>query len=437
MATLNTKTSVVDYLKSVGKDSSLSSRISLGKQYGVDYSATKDNYATENQALLKALTTPKAGGATDTTKKDITTVNNTTDAYNFINGTQDKDFSNASKVDDPAVKGGTTDYEDLISTFKETITGGTEKPETPNFLETYQDYRNSYGITDLESSLNTLKEKKQAILDAVDNLNYDEEGKPVALNVITGRQTEEQRQANRELQTIERQIENTANQLNTKYSIVDSLMTYTKLDYDTAIDTYDSQFSQNLQLFNTVKGIVDSQKSDKENEEDTARANLQIIYNGLTSGAIDNTAITSDMKATITKLELQSGLPVGFYESLQNKNPKSDILSTTTRETNGTKYADVILKNADGSLSTKSITLGNVDVGGKGDLSYTELLTQARAKVAPQIQAVRGADGYVAPENYQKARDAWVGSGLSAEDFDKSFKQYANPESYEKLGLSF
>lgn len=437
MATKNDPNSIVDYLKSQGKDSSLSSRIALGKQYGVDYSVTKDKYATENQALLKALKTPVAGGSTDTTKKDVTNVNNTTDAFNFINGSQDKDFSNASSVDDPAVKGGSNDYTDLIATFKDSITGGKEKPETPSYLETYKDYRQSYGITDLETELTDLKSKKQAILDTVDALNYDEEGKPVALNVITGRQTEEQRQANREIQTIERSIENTANQLNTKYSIVDSLMTYTKLDYDTAINTYDSQFTQNLNLFNTVKGIVDSQKSDKEKKEDNSRANLQIIYNGLSSGSIDNSAITADMKTTITKLELQSGLPVGFYQSLQNKNPKSDILSTTTRESNGTKYADVILKNSDGSLSTKSITLGNVDVGSGGDLSYTELLTQARAKVAPQIQAVRGGDGYVAPENYQKARDAWVGSGLSAEDFDKSFKQYANPESYEKLGLSF
>lgn len=56
---LNTETSIVDYLKSIGQDSSLPARAELGKQYGIDYSKSTTNYAAENMQLLNAL---KSGG---------------------------------------------------------------------------------------------------------------------------------------------------------------------------------------------------------------------------------------------------------------------------------------------------------------------------------------------------------------------------------------
>lgn len=51
--------SIVDYLGASGYGTDLASRSALGKDYGIDYSNTKDNYATQNTALLSAL---RAGG---------------------------------------------------------------------------------------------------------------------------------------------------------------------------------------------------------------------------------------------------------------------------------------------------------------------------------------------------------------------------------------
>lgn len=447
MATLNTKTSVVDYLKSTGKDSSYSARSALAKEYGItDYKGTGD----QNTALLKALSssgTPATSSENNksTIVKETSSITNKDDAYSFINGSQDKDFSNASKTDEPKTK---TNYEDLMSTFKETIVGDTEKPESINFLDTYNKYRDTYGVSDLETSLNTLKEKKQQIQDSVDALNYDEEGKPVAMNVITGRQTEEQRQAQKEINAINREIENTSNQLTTKYNVINSLMTYTKLDYDTAVEDYNSKFSQNLQLFNTVKGIVDDEKSDAEKAEDSARSNLQIIYNGISNGAVDTSTISADMKATITKLELQSGLPTGFYENLQNKNPKSDIISTTTRDSNGTKYADVILKNADGSLSTKTITLGSV-TGGSGSQSTADTQANGYANINSIIdtkgattsdgQPVVDSNGYITPAGLKQIIKYGATVNISKADILSQYSDqlYAgDAEDYSGYGLS-
>jgi hypothetical protein len=448
MATLNTKTSVVDYLKSTGKDSSYSSRSTLAKEYGiVDYKGTGE----QNTALLKALQgagTPATSSDANKSSvvKDVSNITSKNDAYSFINGTQDSDFASASESDEPKAKSSVSDYKDLMSDFKETITGDTEKPEAINFLDTFNKYRESYGISELEDSLNTLKEKKQQIQDAVDTLNYDEEGKPVALNVITGRQTEEQRQASKELTAIERQIESASNQLNTKYNVINTLMTYTKMDYDTAVEDYNSKFSQNLQLFNSVKGMVDEEKSDAEKAEDSARSNLQIIYNGITSGGVDTSTISSDMKATITKLELQSGLPVGFYDSLKNKNPDSDILSTTTRESNGTKYADVIMKNADGSLSTKSITLGSAS-GGGGSESTADTKANAYATINSILDTdgtttangdpVLDSNGFITPAGLKQVIKYGATQSISKADILSQYSDYLYADdNYSGYGLT-
>lgn len=456
MATKTDPNSIVDYLKSVGQSSSLSSRKALGAKYGIDYGKTTDNYATQNTALLAALRKGGTGGATgagavptpaayDNITGRLTTygksqglseVNSPQAAYSYINNGQENDFNDASADDAPPARTSTQTYEDMFSNLKATITPSGDKPDAPNFTKQFESYRNSYGITDLETDLNSLKKEAQAIKDASAARTAAEGEKPVAMNVIAGRQTEEQRQDQLKLDPIVRQIEDISNQLTTKYKVVDNLMAYGKLDYDNAVKEYDTQFSQNLQIFNTIKGIVDTDKSNTDKVADNARANLQIIYNNLSSGGADFDSITSEQKANITKLELQAGLPVGFYSSVQLKNPKASILSTTTRDAGGTKYADIIMKNDDGTLSVKSIKLG-ASSGGSDSSTQAEILQDARSRISPQIQAVRGGDGYVSPDNYIKFRDAWTNTGLAADDFDKNFKQYANPSSYSKLGITF
>lgn len=447
--------SLVDKLKSMGKDSSLSARATMAANAGLVKStqeyidlAGKGQNADINLKLLDIVkTAPKTatvdGGAPATTTPTTpSAVSNPADANAFINGNQQADFDSAtvkSGTGEPPIRTSVKSYQEMFDQLKTSITGGSNntKPANVSFADTFSTLRTTYGINDLETNLNKLKSDAQAIKDRNQARRFNEEGKAVPMNVIEGRMSEIDKQDTLELNKINREIDLANSELTTKYNIVNNLMNFKKLDYDNAVDSYDKEFTQNLNLFNTIKGIVETQKSDEEKLQDNARANLQIIYNGMSSGAVNYDGLGAEQKANITKLETQAGLPIGFYQSLQNKNPKADILSTTTRENAGGKYADVIMKNPDGSLSTKSIYIGGVSGGGNGDLSMAEQLQLARSKVASQLQPRRGGDGYVAPEDYSRARDAWVVSGLSAEDFDKTFKQYANPESYEKLGLRF
>ena len=94
MAKLNVDTSVVDYLKSTGKDSSFSSRSALAKEYGI---ANYAGDAAGNVALLNAL---KKGSAPKTPAK----VTNTENATAYINLNQEADQASARNKDEVPVR---------------------------------------------------------------------------------------------------------------------------------------------------------------------------------------------------------------------------------------------------------------------------------------------------------------------------------------------
>jgi hypothetical protein len=206
----------------------------------------------------------------------------------------------------------------------------------------------------LERNLNDLSAEEESIYAQLVERRNTERDKPVAMNVIEGRVGEAERQEMDRIDYIRRQKQTLVNQISTANANIEFMMNLTNMDYETARQVYSDQFSQQIQTFNTVKGIVDSEKADEERVADNARANLNIIYGTIKDGGV----MTPQLATTVTQLELQAGLPSGFYNQIQESNPGGDIISTTTRTANGTKYADVLIKNKDGSITSKTITLG-------------------------------------------------------------------------------
>lgn len=428
MANLNTGTSVVDYLKSTGKDSSFSSRSALAAQYGISgYTGT----GAQNTQLLNAL---KKGSA----PKTPTAVTNIDNAKDYINSNQTADQESARKKDEVPVRTSSRSYTDIFNELQKTITGGLgKKPDAPNFEATYTSELQKAGISDLETRLNDLGNEENELRAQFRVNKKAEQGKPVAMNVIEGRVSEQEAAANERLDVVLREKDYITNQLKTKYDVVNNLIKLKGMDYDAANNSYNNAFSQNLQLFNVVKGISDDEKNDIEREQDNARANTQIIYNAIQSGGLKLADIDDDQKLSITKLEMQSGLPVGFYQNLQNKNPKADIVTSTSREVNGAKYVDVVMRNEDGSLSTTSMYVGKTDLPRGNQPTEAETVQGNAKKVASQLAGRAGEDGYVSPDDYKTARKAWVNAGYTAKDFDTRFaKTYANPDSYDVIGIS-
>lgn len=434
MATLNTDTSVVDYLKSTGGDSSFSSRAQLAVKQGIVKSP--DQYVgsvTQNTSLLTKL---RAGSSTTPTA-----VATKDDATKFINGKQDEDIAAGDAADAPPSRIASSD---LVDAFK-TLTGKSSlvpdyTVEAPNFEQTYDQLRQTYNVSDLEQSINDLDAQEQEIQARLRERTNLELDKPVALNVISGRIGEVERQELERLDYIGRQKSRAIAELQTANNVIETKMNLKKMDYDVAKGEYDTQFSQNIQLFNTIKGIAEFDISEQERQEDNARANLQIMYDSIRDGGLDVNNLEPSTEAKITSLELKAGLPSGFYNTIAKSNPEGKILSTTTRTVGGTKYADVIMKNPDGSLTTQQVTLGATSEGsGGGDtkLSEAELSRAARSEIANQLNTRRGEDGYVSNGDYKKARNAWVSKGFSATDFNESFaREYVNPDFPEAYGVS-
>lgn len=389
------------------------------------------------------------GGAKPATTSPVSpagsTAGSTPDASSLINGGQQQDQQTKQNSDSPTSSSGASSLVDAYAAIAKAIAPKTKAPDAPSLTSTYKDLRTQYGVDDLETQLTDLNAQKQAIKDQF-QVQYDSEtGKPVAMNVIEGRVSEEEKAANQRVAAIDAQISTVNSQLTTKYNVISSLMTYTQQDYTNAKNQYDTELSQNLQMINLAKGIADTAKSDEEAAKDDARANLQIIYNNIAAkGGASAAGIDDTTKTTITKLELQAGLPTGFYQTIAADNPGGQILSTTTRDSGGIKYADVIVKNADGSLSTKTVKLGAADSS-----SSSSNLTDSEKKAAgyAAINQLMGkkdssgmpytdANGYFTAQGFKNLVSAAIEDGITRSDFISQYADRLAPDGAKAYGLT-
>jgi hypothetical protein len=369
-------------------------------------------------------------------------VGNMNDASSFINAKQDEDIADATKMDEPPVR---NSAQELADAFKG-MTGKTSlvptvAPTSPSFEDSFKTLRSQYGVDGLETTINDLDAQEADLQATRRQQTATEMDKPVAMNVISGRVSEEERAFNERLDVIQRQKARAVSQLQTANTAIENVMNFKKLDYDVAKANYDTEFSQNIQLFNTIKGVQDTATSEKEHDEDVARSNLQIIYNAFKDGDADPSLLDDSLKSKIGKMELQAGLPLGFYDTIKVQNPDGKILSTTTRTTGGTKYADIIYQNKDGSLKTSQVRLGATTEGDAAKPTEADLERDQRSKTLQYFkQSGIGGDGFTSPEAYMAARKAWIADvkGATPSEFDDIFaKDYLNPESYEKAGISY
>lgn len=358
-------------------------------------------------------------------------------ATSIINQNQDADIANTPKPGDAPTKDTTTRSSRYSTAFSDIndLLGDSKAPTAPNFKDTYDKLREDNGIDSLEGYVNDLQTEEEAIYADLRMQRTAERGKPVAQNVIEGRIGEEERQQAERIDYIQRQKATAVRQLQAANATIENIINFKKLDYDTARNEYNDKFSQQMTLFNTAKGIVDSEMSDEERIATSSRANLNIIYGAITDGTLEGGTISSDMQYQINKMELSAGLPTGFYAKLQNQNPNGKILSSTARTSGGAKYVDVLYQNKDGSLTSKAVYVGASSEGSGGGsdskLTEAELSRAAQSEMAKLLNQKAGEDGYVAPADYSYAKRQWVNQGLSGDSFDKAFSgtyvNYKNP----------
>jgi len=246
-----------------------------------------------------------------------------------------------------------------IKELKDTLEPDVEAPKVPDLLGQFTSLRSAQGVDVLEKDLNDVNAIIRALQDAQREELIDEEGRPIQLGALRGRQADITRDRGRQIDALLRQKNEIVNELSVKNSMIQAISGFTQQDFINSKALYDSQFSQNIQLINNLNQEDAVERSEKNRMEDIARANAQFFWDNMDK-------LDAESSLTLSKLEAQAGLPQGFYAQLKKDNPNSELISTTSREVGGQKFLDVLTRNEDGSFNMQAVPIGAVDVEGEG-----------------------------------------------------------------------
>ena len=330
----------------------------------------------------------------------------------YLNNFQETAFSQDSEVPTKTI----TRTPDEV---KSMLTPDIAKPEQYSSVAESNKLREEQGTAGLEAQLNDLKGQEDDEVAFFRQQRFDERGKPVAMGVIQGRISEEENAAQERLDAIGRQKSRINDQLQTSYSVINMMMGFMEGDYNRATAAYDSEFNNNLQVYNVVRGEERDARSDYESDRANASANLTTYMNAITSGNLSYGNLDSTQQTMINKLEIQSGMPIGFVSNLQMS--AGDKLVTFNDKT-----GEALMVGNNGNLQV--VQTGMRETPSSSTASKAEQTIQNTQDMAQTLNEYAGNDGYVDDETWRIARNRWVSAGLSPEEFDENFKtQFTNP----------
>lgn len=343
------------------------------------------------------------------------------DLSDFLNSYQDGLF-NASN----------SNPETRMSEIKDMLEPDSGLPALLNRTETYLNLRDEYNVTSLEEQLTGLDSDIEAEVALLRTQRAQERAKPVAQNVISGRISEEERTAQERVDFLSRQKNTLVNQLNTSYKVIEQIMQFQTLDYNDAVQRYESEFNKNIQVYNIFREEQKDAKDTFFKMQDIARSNLQIIQNSITSGNLKFEDLPESQKTLIQKLEIQSGLPSGFTSKLKLSD-KDKIVATVSNKT-GTY---VLKYDQNGNITTQKFNIGGGDGGdGEEKLSQFETIVKESNDAREALLERRGGDKLVSPSDYKNIRQFWVNrTGSTYEDFDDRFDGFVNKDHIQDYDL--
>ena len=338
-----TPTTLYQYYTSKGLTlPSIGERSGLYEQYGLGSKTSYFGTAAQNTSLLTKLLAPP----TATTTAQAGTAPAPTAPAEVQPYLDQVALSKMVEKEQPQVRSSAQIATDLKS---EGLLPTTTRPEAPKMVDTFKQLRSEQGVTTLEQSLNDLKAAEEELAGRFEAQRFSERGKPVALNVIQGRVSEEEQQYRMDLEFVQRQKSRVTDQLNVAYNLINTIMGLTNTDYQNAAASYDASFNQNLKTIELVRGIQRDEKDDRQKAIDNARANAQLYVNLMKDGNLSYDQMSSDQRLQLGKLEVQSGLQVGFFSKIR-KDPKADIIATNDL---GNGQTQVLTRNQDGTISVQ------------------------------------------------------------------------------------
>ena len=344
-------------------------------------------------------------------------------------------FSDIGQVSDYLNSFQQQSFDSSVPSFGEISAGlkpTTEAPAALNRVETRQTMRTDAGVAELETDLTSLRDQQRAIENQKRERQQATEDEAVPMGVIEGRISEIEKQENKRLDQLNREVANVTDQLTIKYNVINTFMSDIGLDYQDAVARYDQEFSQNLQVYNAFLGtksqaLDEAEFSYKQTQDAKAAAstNLGIYINAVSKGNLDYNNLSADQRLMINKLELQSGMPVGFMSNLQ-MDPGANIVFTSTNE----GITQVGMRQADGTIEVKKYGTRISSPTSK------ETENQLTSGVLTDLNSNKNSYGHIDSERWGNYKEYWISEGGDPDTFDKNFGKFVDPNNIEPYGVS-
>lgn len=332
----------------------------------------------------------------------------------------------------------TPEGQDRLSNLKDRVLPGEELPKPPKLVEEFEKKRAEYGLDELEQSLNDLRREErdqQAIRRARVSGTYEE---ATRMSAIQGQVSEIERQEMERLDFIGREIQYHTDLINSAYNVINLYTNLMQTDWQNAKEWWTTQFNANMSIYQQLRGEFESDRSfaqqQLEYKQTVARANLQIYMDMISNGQLFYDNMDMATKLEVNKLEIQSGLGLGFLSKIQ-MDPDKQIKSITTRTAGTNKYADILrIDPKTGKVSVETISLGKEysysgGGGGGGSSASTkaaEQLAADREGANSKLAAKIGSDGKISPTTWRIVRNEWIGLGNDPALFNQYFGHYVN-----------
>jgi hypothetical protein len=243
---------------------------------------------------------------------------------------------------------------------------------------------------------------------------------PVRLGVIEGRVDKATTDRQEQIQWYSNELSRVSDMAQGAYTQIQMIMQFTQMDYETAKDTYQTEFNNRMSVYKTI--------SDEYNA-DRAFASTQwsMMASYISKGQMTWDSMSKDQKAQVTKYEAQMGLPIGFMSKLQME-AGANVISTTQRVSpNGGTYTDIVYKDTTGATKVKSVYTGQTRIASSGGSTASDKQMQTDIKdMNSALWAKKGSDNNVSPNTYVNYKKQWMDAGYSSYSFDKTFGHYIN-----------
>lgn len=338
--------SIVDYLRSVGQANDFASRSQLAAQNGIQ------NYTGTAQQNTQLLSTLRGGSSNPIAPTQQPTASPAPSTPTTPQSDTSAPTATPEVVTQPDLG---TQVDNILAKYG--ITPPTNTAENPitSFADVYKQVYESLGLTDIKSEF----EKTQTEYSDLQNELNDQVAQVNENPWITEGVRRDK------INALQERYQGKLSNLLNKQNHLESLFSAgrSEAQFVTQMGLQQQNRSQDLNRDFVLKAIDLAEKQSITTQD--AKNNWQDIANEVTSGGLNYADLSPEQQQKISQLEVQAGLPLGFTSRLQNKNPKADVLSVTTRQdTTGDKYADVLTRDpSTGALKVVSQYIGPARVG--------------------------------------------------------------------------